>query len=31
MLIEINPRITMSYLMLSEKLNDGRIAKLMLN
>ncbi len=31
MLIEINPRITMSYLILSKKLNDGRIANLMLN
>ena len=30
-LIEINPRITMSYLILSKKLNDGLIAKLMLN
>lgn len=31
MLIEINPRITMSYSILSEKFDDGRIAKLMLN
>ena len=30
-LIEINPRITMSYLMLSEKFADGLIAKRMLN
>ena len=30
MLIEINPRITMSYVILSEKFNDGRIAKRML-
>lgn len=31
LLIEINPRITMSYLQLSQKLDDGLIAKLMLN
>jgi len=30
-LIEINPRITMSYLWLRKILNDGSIAKLMLN
>ena len=30
-LIEINPRITMSYLLLSQKLGDGQIARQMLN
>ena len=31
MLIEINPRITMSYLTLSQKFDEGLIAKLMLD